>query len=122
MTKPTPQAQAKLTHPEAENTAMRQSLQELHQQERKTDATLCSKYPEHKWHCYGNYVEGSATRNRRKHWINSNPVNSHYQAIIGIDGWKLATAEGESHEEAIERVVLRMRQLLKDVEGLFNRD
>lgn len=95
------------------------ALQDDYQKDRATEAALKLKYPGHKWDCYGAYVEAVVTKNRRKHWINSNPVNSHFEAIIGIDGWKLATADGATHEEAIDRVVLRMRQLLKDAEGLF---
>lgn len=94
-------------------------MAESNQRDRSTIAALSEKYPEHEWRCCGNHVEASVVKNRRKHWVRSKPVDSHYQAAIGIGDWRVAVAEGKTHEEAIDRVVLRLKQMLKDTEVLY---
>jgi hypothetical protein len=94
--------------------------------QRKIDSnieqTLKARYPHYKWFTIGGFVEGEATKNRRKFWIKVSPVDSVYAAVMGIGNWQLAQAEGATQLESIDRVVLRMRQLLKDVEELHEPD
>jgi hypothetical protein len=94
--------------------------------QRKIDSnieqTLKARYPHYKWFAIGGFVEGEATKNRRKFWIKVSPVDSVYAAVMGIGNWRLAQAEGTTQLESIDRVVLRMRQLLKDVEELHEPD
>lgn len=84
---------------------------------------LESMLPGTKWKNWGNRFDSEQEVRRNNIWIRCQMIGekseSKWKAELGIAGWRIAAAEGNTPMEAVDRVIKRKNQLFQDVDNTF---